>query len=64
MDTGCYLGLSHAGRLTAALCKGPLKKVRIIGLNVKAENRAAVGCCRRLGSERIASHEEFMVEVM
>ena len=100
LDTGCYLGVSHAGRLTAvagvhvvseefavaalgniavdpshrgrglgrrvtaALCGLLLGKVRIIGLNVKADNHAAIGCYRRLGFERIASYEEYMVEVL
>ena len=48
--------------VTARLCRSLLDKVEHIGLNVKADNDAAVACYSRLGFEIIAPYGEFTVE--
>jgi ribosomal protein S18 acetylase RimI-like enzyme len=51
------------GRLvTARLCQSLLEKVRHVGLNVKADNEAAIACYSKLGFEIIAPYGEFTVE--
>jgi predicted GNAT family acetyltransferase len=51
------------GRLvTARLCQSLLEKVEHIGLNVKADNDAAIACYRKLGFEIIAPYGELTVE--
>lgn len=52
----------YAGRVTARLCRSLLEKVEHVGLHVKADNKAALTCYRKLGFEIIASFGEFMVE--
>jgi len=39
-----------------------LEDVCHIGLNVKADNDAAISCYRRLGFETVAPYGEYMVE--
>jgi GNAT superfamily N-acetyltransferase len=52
------------GRLvTARLCQGLLNDVDHIGLNVKADNEAAVRCYRGLGFEFIAPYGEFNIKL-
>jgi len=53
-------GLARAA--CARLCRDLLRTVDHIGLNVKADNAAAVACYRRLGFEQTAYYEEFMIE--
>jgi len=45
--------------VTARLCQSLLEKVEHIGLNVKADNEAAITCYTRLGFETIAPYSEF-----
>jgi ribosomal protein S18 acetylase RimI-like enzyme len=56
---------SHRGRglgtqVTAALCHSLLGTVDSIGLNVHADNAAAIRCYERLGFEPIARYEEVL----
>ncbi len=52
----------YAGLVTARLCQSLLEKVRHIGLNVAADNGAAITCYKNLGFEIVAPYGEFMVE--
>ena len=52
----------YARLVTARLCQSLLEKVRHIGLNVAADNEAAIACYRKLGFEIVAPYGEFMVE--
>ncbi len=53
------------GRLvTARLCQSLSQSVDCIGLNVKADNRSAISCYKKLGFEIIASFSEFMVQAI
>lgn len=53
-------GQHLALQATAKLCQTLLPTVQTIGLNVHAENRAAIACYSRLGFEHLATYEEFM----
>lgn len=57
-----YQGRGLATRTTAHLCRRLLKTVDTIGLNVKADNAAALRCYEKLGFEIVAEYEEFMFE--
>jgi predicted GNAT family acetyltransferase len=48
--------------VTARLCRSLLEEVTHIGLNVKADNDAALACYRGLGFEIVASYGEFTIE--
>jgi GNAT superfamily N-acetyltransferase len=52
-------GLARAA--CARLCRDLLKTVDHIGLNVKADNAAAMACYRALGFEPSAVYEEYMI---
>jgi RimJ/RimL family protein N-acetyltransferase len=45
-------------KVTAAACKKLLREVEVIGLNVLADNAAAIACYEKLGFEAIAEYEE------
>ena len=47
----------------ARLCKELLREVEHIGLNVKADNAAAIASYEKLGFERIAAYEELSLEL-
>jgi ribosomal protein S18 acetylase RimI-like enzyme len=51
-----------ARHATAATCQSLLKDSCDVGLNVKADNRAAIACYKGLGFETVASYHEYMVE--
>ena len=48
-------------RVTARLCMELLGRVRIIGLNVKADNLPAIACYRGLGFADVAPYGEYRV---
>lgn len=54
-------GRGLARRVTARLCASLLEEVEHVGLNVKADNAAAIACYRRLGFEEVARYEELML---
>ena len=55
-------GQGLAQRATAQLCRALLTTVDTIGLNVKADNAAAIACSRKLGFEVAAEYEEAMFD--
>ena len=57
-----YRGQGLSTEVCAALCQDLLKTVEHIGLNVKADNVAAIAVYERLGFERVEVYEEFFCE--
>jgi len=57
-----YRNRGFARQVTAKTCQSLLKDVCHIGLNVKADNDAAISCYKRLGFEIVASCCGFMVQ--
>ncbi len=49
----------YARLVTAGLCQSLLEKVEHVGLNVRADNEAALACYRQLGFEVVAPYGEF-----
>lgn len=47
--------------VTRELCSSLLEKVDHIGLNVAADNQAAIACYRKLGFDVVATYREFAV---
>lgn len=56
-------GRGLATKVTAALCRSLLQTVDLIGLNVRADNGAAIACYQRLGFAVVAEYEEYMVRL-
>jgi ribosomal protein S18 acetylase RimI-like enzyme len=56
-----YRRQGYARQATARLCQSVLQKVEHVGLNVKADNDAAIGCYSGLGFEIIAPYAEFTI---
>jgi predicted GNAT family acetyltransferase len=54
-----YRRRGYARQVMARLCQSVLEKVEHVGLNVKADNDAAIACYARLGFEIIAPYGEF-----
>lgn len=52
-------GRGHARRVTAALCRLLQAEVDVIGLNVRADNAAAIACYRGLGFEIRHDYDEW-----
>lgn len=50
-----------ASMVTAQLCRSLSQEVDHIGLNVKADNLAAIHCYRKLGFEKVACYHEFTI---
>jgi predicted GNAT family acetyltransferase len=53
-------GLARAA--TSALCRLVQPEVDHIGLNVVADNAAAIACYRRVGFEQVGEYEEYLCE--
>lgn len=58
-----HRGQGIARAVTARLCRELRAKVDHIGLNVKADNAAALACYRSLGFETVAQYEECALEL-
>jgi GNAT superfamily N-acetyltransferase len=56
-------GRGLATAVCARLCRALLAHVDQIGLNVKADNAAAIACYRRLGFATVAPYGEYMFEL-
>ncbi len=56
-------GRGYATAAAARLCRELLASVEHIGLNVKADNGAAIASYRRLGFTRVASYEESLLRL-
>jgi ribosomal protein S18 acetylase RimI-like enzyme len=54
-------GRGLARRVTAALCRSLRGRVDHVGLNVRADNAAAIACYTRLGFAAIATYEEHLL---
>ena len=52
----------YGARVTAALCHSLCNEGIRVGLNVKADNKAAITCYQKIGFEVVASYGEFMVQ--
>jgi ribosomal protein S18 acetylase RimI-like enzyme len=57
-----HRNMGYARLVTARLCQSLCDRVDHIGLNVKADNAAAIACYRVLGFEICASYGEYMAE--
>ena len=57
-----YRNKGFGRQVTAKTCQSLFKDVCHIGLNVKADNNAAISCYRRLRFETVASYGEYMVQ--
>jgi ribosomal protein S18 acetylase RimI-like enzyme len=53
-----HRGKGYAAAVTARICSELSATVDHIGLNVKADNAAAIACYQRLGFRRVAEYEE------
>lgn len=51
----------YGTRVTARLCQALLEEVDHIGLNVKADNKAAMRCYRQLGFDVVGPYGEFSI---
>jgi GNAT superfamily N-acetyltransferase len=58
-----HRGRGYAAAVTARLCAEVLKTVDHVGLNVKADNAAAVWCYDRLGFRPVAGYEEVELKI-
>ncbi len=58
-----FRGQGLATRTCAALCRTLAETVEHIGLNVHAENAAAIACYTKLGFTQIASFGEYILEL-
>jgi ribosomal protein S18 acetylase RimI-like enzyme len=56
-----YRGRGFAKAVIAALCQSLFERADNIGLNVKADNAAAITLYEKLGFEIIATYYELMV---
>ncbi|HEX3149027.1 MAG TPA: GNAT family N-acetyltransferase [Gemmataceae bacterium] len=59
-----HRGHGYAAAITARLCTEVLKTVDYVGLNVKADNSAAIRCYERLGFRKVAKYEEVAITLL
>jgi len=52
----------YARQATARVCQSLLVDVSHVGLNVRADNAAAIACYRKLGFETVGSYGEYTVD--
>lgn len=57
-----WRGKGYGKTVTGKLCQSLSDKVEYIGLNVNAENHAAIKCYEKLGFKTIARYNEFSVK--
>ncbi len=57
-----HRGRGLARRVTARLCRSLYEHVELIGLNVKADNAAAIACYQRLGFAVDGDYDEVLLE--
>lgn len=55
-------GRGLASKVTAALCQQLLRHVDLIGLNVRADNHAAIACYHKLGFTTVIPYHEYTLE--
>jgi hypothetical protein len=53
----------YARQATARVCQSLLVDASHVGLNVKADNAAAIACYQKLGFETVGSYGEYMVDI-
>ena len=58
-----YRGQGLATRATARLCQALAAEIEYIGLNVQADNTAAIACYERLGFVPVATYGEYTFEL-
>ncbi len=56
-----YRRRGYARQVTACLCRSMLGKVEHVGLNVRANNEAAIACYTGLGFQIVAPYGEFTI---
>jgi predicted GNAT family acetyltransferase len=52
----------YGKRVTAKLCQSLIDEGIRVGLNVKSDNNAAIKCYQKIGFNKVASYEEFLVQ--
>lgn len=57
-----WRGQGLGTQVSAKLCKELSRNVNHIGLNVKADNKAAIASYKKLGFEKIAAYQECLLE--
>jgi RimJ/RimL family protein N-acetyltransferase len=57
-----HRGRGLATAVTAGCCKHLLESVELIGLNVRADNQAAIRAYEKIGFETRAVYHEWMME--
>ena len=57
-----YRGKGYGLKVTVRLCQELIDEGMHIGLNVKADNMAALSCYKKIGFHRVALYEEFMMQ--
>lgn len=59
-----HRGRGYATRVTARLCRSLLDEGADVGLNVKADNAAAIACYQRIGFAVVDAYEQYLVTAL